>query len=336
MSDIPEETLKYTKKIDTLELQVCPELKKKKYLKGLADTLQNIRNKIFDIYGVPLPPIKITCCDSVFSNPEVQIKILITGCCVKEIKRKEKDFNIPEIIYNCVKHNLSQCITSSTIEKIYEEVQKDNQMLITNLRSFTDSFAAVEFVLRELVSQLIPINNIVQILETILDCYARYRIDDSSYWHLIHKTRMNLAPFFVTTLLNAKREFFYFDISEEIKNYLELQSSEDFKKEFLTSLRDEIEKILKENPEIVFVLNMTEVERNKYCHILHPYFPDLVIITREELENADYYSPFTKKLIKTIDIPTPKKEKPKENTEEKKKTPWIKKIFKKQILFIFS
>lgn len=329
MEDITEETIKITKKIDTVEIQVCPELTNKDKLTKLAKTLKEIRKKIFDIYGVPLPPIKITCCDSDFSNPEIQIKIFIIGYCFHEINKQEKEDCIPDIIYLCIKRNLPRFITASCIEKIYKEIEKENPTLITTLKSFTNSYAAVRRVLKELVANYIPINNIPLIFESILESYLGYDINNRNYWYLISKARIDLAPTFVTELLNPNREFLFFDVSEEISQYLRCSEYEYLKQDFLEPFKEEIEKILKDNPIIVFVLDMSFQQIQSYSYHLKSFFPDLRIISKAELEKANHLSPFSKKLIKTIDIPMPKKEEPVKKKTVCKKASWIKKLFKK-------
>lgn len=328
MEDLSEETIKYTKKIDTLEVQICPELTDKDFLTNLVNTLKDIRKKVFDEYGVPLPPIKITCCDEPFSNPEIQIKILIIGYCIQEINKNEKAEDIPDIIYNTIKHNLARCITSSTIEKIYEEVQKENPTLISTLKSFTNSYAAVRRVLRELVSNYIPIHNLPLIFESILECHARYDIDNRSYWRLMSLARIELAPTFITDLLNSKREFLFFTVSEKISKYLKETDCDIFERDFLEPLSNEIKEVLEDNPYLPLVLDMNENLRQYYHYKLKFFFPDLKVVSQYEVDKANDFSPFEKKLIKTIDIPTPKKEEPTEEKKVVKKTPWIKKFFR--------
>ena len=332
MDEITEETFKYTKKIDTLELQLCPELIDKDYLTKLTTTLRNIRKDIFDTYGVPIPPVKITCCDESFSNPDIQIKIFITGYCIKEIDKQIKPDAIPGIIYNTAKYNLPCFITASTIEKFYKEVEEDNPTLVTRLKSYDESYAVVRRVLKDLVSDYIPLNNMPLIFESILDSYALLEIIDRSYWDKISTARLELAPFYITTFINSNRELFFFDTSEEIKNYLisiYYANKQSYERDFFEPLKKEIEKILKNNPNAIFVLDMPEEQRHFYHCSLKPYFPDLIMIRKDELNKARQFSPFETKLIKSIDIPIPEKDKPVENKQEKKKTPWIKKIFKK-------
>lgn len=308
MEDILEETTKYTKKVETLELQLCPELIEENYLTNLANTLKDIRKKIFDTYAVPLPPIKITCCDKPFSNPKVQIKIFIIGYCIREIVIKEKASQIPDIIYTSIKYNLPRCITATTIENIYDEVQKDNPTLIITLKSFTNSYAAVRRVLRELVAEYIPINNIPLILESILECYAQHDINYISYWRLLDAARMELAPAFITELLNSNREFICFNVSKEINSYFEYNSNDNCEEGFMKSFIEEIGKILKGNPNVALVLDLNDERRHYYHYILKPFFPDLRVIKKSELTKAKDFSPLSIRVIKTIDTPIPKKE----------------------------
>lgn len=329
MDEITEETFKYTKKIDTLELQLCPELTDKDFLTNLTNTLKDIRKNIFETYGVPIPPVKITCCEEPFSNPEIQIKVFIIGYCLQEINKNKKTDEISDIIYNTIKHNLARCITSSTIEKIYEEVQKDNPTLITTLKSFTDSYAAVRRVLSELVANYIPLHNMPLIFESILDCYARFDINNRSYWRLMSLARIELAPTFITGLLNSKREFLFFKVSEEILKYLKETDNDIFERDFLEPLSNEIKKVLEDDPYLPLVLDVNEELRQYYHYKLKFFIPDLKVISEYEVDKANDFSPFEKKLIKTIDIPTPKKEEPTEEKKFVKKTPWIKKLSKK-------
>ncbi|SFI84660.1 FHIPEP family protein [Treponema bryantii] len=328
MDELSEETFKYTKKVDTLELQLCPELIDKDFLAKLTNTLKNIRKDIFETYGVPIPPVKITCCDESFSNPDIQIKVFIIGYCIHEINKHEKSNSIPSIIYNTIKHNLPCFITATTIEKIYEEVQKENPTLMTNLKSFTDSYTAVRHVLKNLVSDYIPLNNLALIFENILESYARYKIENCSFWYLSSHAREELAPIFITELLNTNREFLFFDVSNEILTYLRY-NKRTFKRDFLLPLVNEMKNIIKENPSANFILDLDEELRYFYHISLKPVFPDLRIIRKEELDRANLFSPFSRKLIKTIDIPIPNKEAPAADKKAVKKTPWIKKIFKK-------
>lgn len=323
MEDITEETIKYTKKIDTVEIQVCPEFTDKDKLTKLAKTLKEIRKKIFDIYGVPLPPIKITCCDTTFPSPEIQIRVFIIGYCIQEINKQVQEAEISDIIYNCIKHNLPRFITSSCIEKIYKEVEKENPMLMTTLKSFTNSYAAVRRVLIELVANYIPINNIPLIFESILETYAKYDINNRNYWYLISEARLALAPTFITELLDSKREFLFFDVSKNISEYLRDTEYEVFKQDFLEPFKEEIGKILKDNLMTVFVLDMPFQQVQSYSYHLKTFFPDLKIISKTEVEKANHFSPFTLKSIKTIDIALPKKEDPVENKTVEKKTSWI-------------
>ncbi len=334
MEDILEETTKYTKKVETLELQLCPELIEENYLTNFANTLKDIRKKIFDTYAVPLPPIKITCCDKPFSNPKVQIKIFIIGYCIREIVKKEKASQIPDIIYNSIKHNLPRCITATTIEKIYDEVQKDNPTLINMLKSFTNSYPAVRRVLRELVAEYIPINNMPLILESILECYAQYNLDYKNYWRLLAAARIELAPAFITELLNSNREFICFNVSKEIKEYFEYTYDDKCEEGFMKSFIEEIDKILKDNSSATLVLDLNDERRHYYRYILKPFFPDLRVIRKSELTKAKDFSPLSIKVIKTIDIPIPKPEVPVVNKTPEKKfssiIKRIKKIFKKK------
>jgi len=308
MEDILEDTTKYTKKVETLELQLCPELVEENYLTNLANTLIDIRKKIFDTYGVPLPPIKITCSDTEFTNQKIQIKIFITGYCIREIIKKEKQSQIPGIIYNSIKHNLPRCITATTIEKFYDEVQKDNSTLITTLRSFTNSYAAVRRVLKELIAEYIPIRNLPLIFESILECYAQYDINYISYWRLLDAARMELAPVFITELLNSNREFICFNVSKEINSYFEYNSNDNCEEGFMKSFIEEIGKILKGNPNVALVLDLNDERRHYYHYILKPFFPDLRVIKKSELTKAKDFSPLSIRVIKTIDTPIPKKE----------------------------
>ncbi len=188
-----------------------------------------------------------------------------------------------------LKHNFEKILSRQSVKQLLENLKKDYPAVIDDINPDVLSLGTIQKVLQNLLEELIPIKDLVQILEALIDYskvtknvdvlteYVRHAIGDT--FAALYKDENNIIH---AAAIGEELESY---ITEALQNQKEAVQTLGLSPELLNDLKLQLEKTLEKFKMVGYqpIIITSATIRPYLFRLIHSSFPELIFLSFSEL-----------------------------------------------------